>query len=172
MNRQVTRRDGLKAALTLPATSWMARYEALAAPLRDKVKITAVKAMQVRGIAGNCLTKIETDPGLAGYGEAGATGPVARTRIREMIAARLLIGGDPLSIERHFHEMTTRMYTCRPHIPTISGIDIALWDLGRQDYRPARERAHGRAVPRQDSALLARGRLRSLRSLCGRCPGV
>jgi galactonate dehydratase len=93
------------------------------------VKITAIKAMQVRGIAGNCLIKIETDQGLVGYGEAGATGPIARARIQEMIASRMLIGQDPLAIGRHFHEMTTKMYTYRPHIPTISGIDIALWDL-------------------------------------------
>ncbi len=107
----------------------MAHFHQLAAQQRKKVKITAIKAMQVRGIAGNCLIKIETDQGLTGYGEAGATGPMARARIQQIIANGMLMGQDPLSIEKHFHDMTTRMYTYRPHIPTISGIDIALWDL-------------------------------------------
>jgi len=129
MNRCISRRRWLKTALALPAGAWMSRYEALAAPLRNKVKITAIKAMQVKGIAGNCLVKIETSEGLAGYGEAGATGPTVRARIQQLIAEGRLLGQDPLAIGRHFHEMTMRMYTYRPHIPTVSGIDIALWDL-------------------------------------------
>ena len=123
------RRSWMKMALALPAGEWMARYEALAAPARKMVKIRAIKAMQVKHTQGNCLIKIETDQGLVGYGEAGATGPMARARIQQITSAGMLLGQDPLAIERHFHEMTTRMYTYRPHIPTISGIDIALWDL-------------------------------------------
>ena len=129
MNWHTSRRDWLKTLLALPAGAWMARFEALAAPLRNKVKITAVKAMAVKGIAGNSLVKIETDQGLTGYGEAGATGPTVRARIRQLIAEGRLVGQDPLSIGRHFHEMTSRTYTYRPHVPTVSGIDIALWDL-------------------------------------------
>jgi galactonate dehydratase len=128
-NHLINRRSWFKTALALPAGAWMARYEALAAPQRKKVKITAIKAMQVRGIAGNCLIRVETDQGLVGYGEAGATGPMARARIQQITSTGMLLGQDPLAIERHFHEMTSRMYTYRPHIPTISGIDIALWDL-------------------------------------------
>jgi galactonate dehydratase len=41
----------------------------------------------------------------------------------------LLIGKDPLAIEVHFQNMTSLMHTYMAHIPTISGIDIALWDL-------------------------------------------
>ncbi|MBN8730953.1 MAG: mandelate racemase/muconate lactonizing enzyme family protein [Acidobacteria bacterium] len=123
------RRQWMIRALHLPAGAWMARYNALTAQDRRKVKITAIKAMQVKGIAGNCLIRVETDSGLTGYGEAGATGPIARARIQQITSTGMLLGQDPLSIEKHFHEMTTRMYTYRPHIPTISGIDIALWDL-------------------------------------------
>lgn len=129
MNRYLSRRGWLKTALALPMGTWMTRFQALAAPARGKVKITAIKAMQVQGIAGNCLIKVETDQGLTGYGEAGATGPMARARIQQLIGQSMLIGQDPLAIEKHFHDMTARMYTYRPHIPTISGIDIALWDL-------------------------------------------
>lgn len=123
----MTRRTLLKTLLALPAGAWMQRYQAMAAPYTGQVKITAVKAMQVRNIAGNCLIKVETDAGLVGYGEAGSSGPMARARLAQM--APKLIGRDPLSIERHFHEMTTLMHTYTSHIPTASGIDMALWDL-------------------------------------------
>jgi L-alanine-DL-glutamate epimerase-like enolase superfamily enzyme len=127
MRWERSRRDFLKLALALPAGGWMARYRAMAAPVTGSVKITDLKAMAIQSIAGNCLIRIDTDAGLKGYGEAGATGPMARARIETM--RRLLIGKDPLAIEVHFHEMTTLMHTYTAHIPTVSGIDIALWDL-------------------------------------------
>ena len=99
-----TRRDLLRMALALPAGAWLDRYTAMAAPLRNKVKITAVKAMALRDIAGNCLIRIDTDAGLTGYGEAGSTGPMARARIETMRTQ--LIGKDPLTIEVHFHNMS------------------------------------------------------------------
>jgi galactonate dehydratase len=52
---------------------------------------------------------------------------MARARIETM--KPLLLGKDPLTIEVHFHNLTTLMHTYMAHIPTISGIDIALWDL-------------------------------------------
>ena len=122
-----TRRDLLKIALAAPIASSFGALRAYAQPHRGKVKITSIKAMQIRDIAGNCLIRIDTDAGLTGYGEAGATGPMARGRIETMKG--MLIGKDPLSIEQHFHNMTTLMHTYMAHIPTISGIDMALWDL-------------------------------------------
>ncbi|MEZ5354186.1 MAG: mandelate racemase/muconate lactonizing enzyme family protein [Bryobacteraceae bacterium] len=166
MMQPFSRRSFLRRALALPAAAWMARYQALAAPHSGKVKITAVKAMQIKNIAGNSLIRIETDAGLTGYGEAGATGPMARARIDTM-ASRFLIGQDPLSIERHFHEMTSLMHTYMAHIPTISGIDIALWDLAGKildrpvnvllggPFRPAiRLYSHGPSGDLQDKAQL------------------
>jgi L-alanine-DL-glutamate epimerase-like enolase superfamily enzyme len=123
----MSRRDLLRVALGLPAAGLFARYQAMAAPNVNRVKITDVRAMAIRNIAGNCLIRIDTDSGLTGYGEAGATGPMARARIETMKS--LLIGKDPLLIEVHFHNMTTLMHTYMAHIPTISGIDMALWDL-------------------------------------------
>jgi L-alanine-DL-glutamate epimerase-like enolase superfamily enzyme len=114
-------------AVAWPAAGLFAGYRAMAAPNVNRVKITNVRAMAIRNIAGNCLIRIDTDSGLTGYGEAGATGPMARARIDTMKS--LLIGKDPLQIEVHFHNMTTLMHTYMAHIPTISGIDIALWDL-------------------------------------------
>ncbi|MGE5645287.1 MAG: mandelate racemase/muconate lactonizing enzyme family protein [Acidobacteriota bacterium] len=122
-----TRRELMRLAVALPAGAFLSRYRALAAPMANKVKITRVRAMQINNIAGNCLIRIDTDAGLTGYGEAGATGPMARARIETM--KPLLIGKDPLAIEVHFHNMTSLMHTYIAHIPTISGIDMALWDL-------------------------------------------
>ncbi|MDQ6706814.1 MAG: mandelate racemase/muconate lactonizing enzyme family protein [Acidobacteriota bacterium] len=122
-----TRRHLLRLAAALPAGAFLSRYAALAAPYKNKVKITGIRAMALNNSAGNCLIRVDTDAGLTGYGEAGASGPMARARIETM--KTLLIGKDPLSIEQHFQNMTTLMHTYMAHIPTISGIDIALWDL-------------------------------------------
>jgi L-alanine-DL-glutamate epimerase-like enolase superfamily enzyme len=126
MNPGMTRRQWLL-QLALPASAWMTRFKTFAQGHRGKVKITAVKAMQVKNIAGNCLIRVETDAGLIGYGEAGASGPMARARIEPM--KDLLLGQDPLAIERHFLSMVSLMHPYMSHIPTVSGIDIALWDL-------------------------------------------
>src|SRR5438128_7104600 len=120
MQSNWTRRSLLRLALAAPVGSFLQWYQALAAPHQGKVKITAIKAMALKNIAGNCLIRIDTDAGLTGYGEAGATGPMARARIETM--KPLLIGKDPLTIEVHFHQMTTLMHTYMAHIPTISGI--------------------------------------------------
>ena len=122
-----TRRNFLRLLATLPFGAWMTRYKAFAAPYEGKATITAIKAMQIENIAGNCLIRVETDQGLVGYGEAGSSGPMARARIARM--QDLLVGEDPLAIERHFLNMVTLMHTYTAHIPTVSGIDLALWDL-------------------------------------------
>ena len=125
--RSPTRRDLLRLAAGLTSAGMFSRYRALAAPNVNRVKITDIRAMAIRDIAGNCLVRIDTDAGITGYGEAGATGPMARARIDTMKS--MLIGQDPLAIEVHFHNMTSLMHTYMAHIPTISGIDMALWDL-------------------------------------------
>jgi L-alanine-DL-glutamate epimerase-like enolase superfamily enzyme len=125
--RSMSRRDLIRLAVALPAAGVFARYRALAAPALNRVKITAIRAMAIQNIAGNCLIRVDTDGGISGYGEAGATGPMARARIATMQS--MLIGKDPLTIEVHFHNMTSLMHTYMAHIPTISGIDMALWDL-------------------------------------------
>jgi galactonate dehydratase len=123
MSHRLTRRDLFRLAAAMPLT----RLRALAAPHINRVKIANVRAMAIKNIAGNCLIRIDTDAGITGYGEAGATGPMARARIQTM--KPLLLGKDPLLIEVYFHNLTTLMHTYMAHIPTISGIDMALWDL-------------------------------------------
>src|SRR5258708_7012381 len=41
----------------------------------------------------------------------------------------LLVGEDPLAIERHFHRLSTMMHPYMASIPALSGVDMALWDL-------------------------------------------
>ncbi len=122
-----TRRDFFKAALALPAGGWLANYQALAAPYTKMVKITAIKTLQLDNVGDGCLVRVETDAGLLGYGESGISSKMARDRIETI--QRNLIGQDPLAIERHFYIMSALQYSFVAHIPTISGIDIALWDL-------------------------------------------
>ena len=118
-----SRRSFLGKLFAIPAGLWLGNYHAFSAPLKNQVKITAIKALQLTH-GDTCLIKIETDAGLTGYGEAGLYGDVARANIEHFG----IIGGDPLSIERHFFNMTSAEHPMVP-IELISGIDIALWDL-------------------------------------------
>jgi len=120
-----TRRDFFKAALLLPAGAYLAKFQALAAPLHGAVKITAVKALPLDFEGDGCLVRIETDAGITGYGETGVDAKTARALIPRL----RLVGADPLAIERHFQTMTGVIHPFRPSIPFISGIDIALWDV-------------------------------------------
>jgi galactonate dehydratase len=117
----------MKLAVMLPLSASLGRFRLLAQSEAKRVKITDVRAMAPNNIAGNCLIRIDTDSGFSGYGEAGATGPIARARIETM--KPLLIGKDPLEIEVHFQQMSSMMYNYMANIPVVSGIDIALWDL-------------------------------------------
>ncbi len=122
-----SRRDFLKASLLLPAGVYLAKFQALAAPHAGKVKITAIKTLELDNVGDGCLIRIETDAGLVGYGESGVSAKMARARIENIQEA--LLGQDPLAIGRHFHLMTDQQHPFMGNIPSISGIDIALWDL-------------------------------------------
>jgi galactonate dehydratase len=133
----LSRRELLRAAAALPFGAWMTRYKALAAPYEGEVRITAIKAMALDYTFDGCLIKIETDAGLAGYGETGTNVAMARSHIEHMGKRAGLLGADPLSIERHFFSMTSMQHPFLPAIGTVSGIDIALWDLaGKITGRP------------------------------------
>ncbi len=123
----LSRRSLLKVALGMPTCAWLMNYRAIAAPHTDQVKITNIKIMGLDNVRDGCLIRIETDAGIIGYGEAGLPSAAARARVN-MIAPQL-IGQDPLAIERHFYMMAKTQYSFMANIPTVSGIDIALWDL-------------------------------------------
>ena len=119
---------------------------------RNRVRITAIKAIQLKGIGGQSLVKVETDAGVCGIGEAGASGPMVRAQLQHM--KELLIGEDPINIDKLYYRMTSvanRMSPYRAHPATISGVDMALWDLaGKILNRPVCELLTGKvrdAVP-------------------------
>lgn len=119
------RRDFLRTALTLPAAG-LSAFHQLTAATRGKVKITGIQMMPISRLS-HTLVRIDTDAGVSGYGEAGANGPLFRSWLLRY--QPLLIGQDPLAIERHWHRMSTQIHPYMAHIPSLSGIDMALWDL-------------------------------------------
>jgi L-alanine-DL-glutamate epimerase-like enolase superfamily enzyme len=120
----------------------MSTQTALPESDKNRIKIVALKAMEIQG-AGQTLVKVETDAGIFGIGEAGAPGPVVRGQLR--VLERLLLGEDPLAIDRLFNTMVSQMHTYRAHLPTVSGVDIALWDIaGKVMNRPICELLAGK----------------------------
>jgi L-alanine-DL-glutamate epimerase-like enolase superfamily enzyme len=126
----------------------MSNLETLVQPEKRHVRITAIKALQLRN-HGQSLIKVETDAGVFGLGEAGAPGPVVRAHLKDYFAPRL-IDQDPLNIEYLYQLMThgvSQWQARYVHTPTVSGIDVALWDIA------------GKLLGRSISELLA-GRFR------------
>jgi L-alanine-DL-glutamate epimerase-like enolase superfamily enzyme len=113
-----------------PALSF-STYDPLAAARQGDLKITAIKAMQLK--ERGTLVKVETDAGISGYGEVHGSGPLAREVIKTLEGPRLphlgLIGKDPLAIQVHFHNMFHAYPQRGRRVSILSGIDIALWDL-------------------------------------------
>jgi D-arabinonate dehydratase len=74
------------------------------------------------------LVKIETDEGITGIG-LGKGGEIWRACVSRL--ARLLIGEDPIDVERLWHKMWIPKLTGRRGLVTraISSIDIGLWDI-------------------------------------------
>ena len=77
---------------------------------------------------GMTLVSIKTDAGITGIGN-GYAKPVIRTAIEQF--RPILLGEDPLDVERIWHKMYSPKAVGRRGLTTqaISAIDIALWDL-------------------------------------------
>ena len=63
------------------------------------------------------------------------------------------MGKDPLDIQVLFDRMINLMHPHRANIPTISGIDIALWDIVGQDFRSPNIKATFRQIQRRSSFI-------------------
>ncbi len=80
------------------------------------------------------IVQVETDDGIVGLGEAFGGGGVAfaNAAIVQHVLAPLLVGQDPLDVERLWHTMYN---ATRDHgqkgmpLQAISGVDVALWDV-------------------------------------------
>jgi L-alanine-DL-glutamate epimerase-like enolase superfamily enzyme len=118
----------------------------LDANTESDVRIDGLRAEQHvdRGGRWNrTLVAVETDAGVTGYGEAGANGPTVRGQLQQMEG--LLVGEDPLEVEKLYDRMMAQQHSHRPHVPTVSGVDIALWDLaGKLLDRPVSKLLTGR----------------------------
>ena len=84
--------------------------------------------------AQTCLVKITSNDGTVGWGEAHAPlGPEATVAVVEHVLAPILLGQDPLAIERHWEYMygsqRLRGHLMGFQMEAIAGVDIALWDL-------------------------------------------
>ena len=104
--------------------------------------ITALKACQMRD-TGQTLVKIETNEGITGYGEAGGPGPMTRGFLKYYEEA--LLGKNPLEVDKLYQVLMNYQHANRGHIPTTSGVDIALWDiLGKYYNKPISQIYRGR----------------------------
>jgi len=110
----------------------MATFHELAASEKGHLRITALKAVQIKG-PSQSLIKVETDAGIVGYGEAGGPGPMIRGNLRYF--EPFLLGQDPLEIDKLFNVLVNLQHPSRPHIPTVSGVNIALWDIAGKVFR-------------------------------------
>lgn len=92
------------------------------------MQITAVRVFIVKRLV---IVRVETDAGVTGYGECSAMNSgVIRSVVTDSLAP-LLIGQNPLEIERLWELMYVSTYKLRGQAQSIgiSGVDIALWDI-------------------------------------------
>jgi len=97
----------------------------------DKPIMDATYTLPSRSVV---LARVETDEGISGIGEAAYFGgpPVITKMIIEKELADYLIGEDPLNIERLWETMYQRSIKHGRKgaiVASMSGIDIALWDI-------------------------------------------
>ncbi len=97
----------------------------------DKPIMDATYTLPSRSVV---LARVETDEGISGIGEAAYFGgpPMITKMIIEKELADYLIGEDPLNIERLWETMYQRSLKHGRKgaiIASMSGIDIALWDI-------------------------------------------
>jgi galactonate dehydratase len=97
------------------------------------VKITRVESFAVEGpVSDLCFAKVHTDePGLYGWGEGSLPGKCRAVAAAVDELESLLVGMDPMAIERCWQRMYRHSYWRGGSILTssISAVDIALWDL-------------------------------------------
>ncbi len=134
----LTRRKFLETAAGA-ACIFATPYQRLAAALKNKVKITDVKCMIVRGTWDWNLIKIETDSGLYGIGEAYWGWGVKDLVVNKMKG--IIVGEDPLNVDKLYTKMLMQSAGAGAiggvTMTAVSGIEIALWDLcGRMLQTP------------------------------------
>jgi L-alanine-DL-glutamate epimerase-like enolase superfamily enzyme len=101
---------------------------------RRRMKITKVETIRVAEMDRICWVQIHTDEGQIGLGETWYGARCVEAAVHELFVP-LLVGRNPLDIERHWFNM----FRLADHwgyggaeTRAISAIDIALWDIAGQ----------------------------------------
>ncbi len=152
---QITRRDFLKrtgtAAVVAAVSPLFARIDAYAA---DRLlRIASVEPYLLRG--GKCVVLVRTSEGITGIGEVSPMNGAVAAKFIQAACAPLLIGMNALDIERCWEKVYYQTYKqgvmgIQPE--SLSGIDIALWDiLGKATGLPIHQLLGGK---RRDSVRM------------------
>jgi L-alanine-DL-glutamate epimerase-like enolase superfamily enzyme len=120
------RRQFLQSLATAP---FLARYLAMAAPDKGKVRIRDIQVMVLQGPRTYTLVKVVSDAGLYGIGEAYGN-PGAGVKEGIFALKPDLIGKDPLQIDTIYTGLGQRTDgSAHSLMRAVSGIEAALWDL-------------------------------------------
>ena len=95
------------------------------------MKLTRIETIHLAEHATLLFVRLHTDDGLVGYGETKYAPEALRGFIHDY-AAPLLLGSDPLAIDRHWrtiYENGVRCGVLGVEMRALSAIDIALWDI-------------------------------------------
>ena len=124
-----SRRSFLKTAALLGGAPALSRFQAMAAPVQGKVKITDVKVMVLQGPRTYTLIKVLSDSGLYGIGEGyGSPGVGVKEGVLEL--RENFLGKDPLDIEPLYVNPPFRTDgSAHMLLRAMSGIEMAVWDL-------------------------------------------
>src|SRR5689334_19443798 len=129
MRNPITRRQFGRLLGAAATGSTLARYHALAAPEKGRVKIRDLKIMMLQGPRTYTLVKIITDSGVYGVGE-GYGSPGVGVKEQMLALKPELIGKDPLEIDAIYTGLGQRTDgSAHALLRAASGIEMALWDV-------------------------------------------
>jgi galactonate dehydratase len=98
------------------------------------MKITKIETVHIKQFSAATWVRVHTDAGIIGLGETWFGPRSVSGAVHEMFSP-LLIGQDPLAIERHWRDMFDMANAygyAGAETRAISAIDIALWDIAGQ----------------------------------------
>jgi len=94
------------------------------------MKITGVEATPLK--TRSVIVQISTEEGISGIGECTPMNLEALAHFVNTALQSLLIGEDPLGVDKLWNAMLFRAYKLGPHgvqPGAMAGVDIALWDI-------------------------------------------
>ena len=128
----ITRRSALSRIAGTAAAAMLAplyaTMRALAA--EHQLKIEAVEPHVLPG--GKCFVLVRTDEDVTGIGEASPMNAPTTAHLIRTVFNRLLVGQNPLDIERlweHVYYRTYKQGVMGLQPEALAGVDIALWDI-------------------------------------------